>query len=1476
MQTKPIPIEALIEHMRIRNIQLWTEDAVLKFKAPKGVMEPADLQLLKEYKTKIIAYLADIPTRVTVQHDLLNRYKPFPLTDVQSAYLLGRNPAFAYGDVACHLYLELKYPSLDRDRVEQCWNVLIQRHEMLRASISPQGFQTISEHAPAFIVGYQDISLLAASKQATVLEAIRSSMSHRVYDTTQWPLFDIAITATRQKSQPACILHFSMEFLIADWSSMMMLLAEFEMLYFEASKPLKPIDVSFRDYVIAERALRETPAYYRDRNYWMKRVETLPSAPMLPLKRREYTAKNHFTRNSCLIKKKNWDSFKANASSFGITPTAAVAAAFAAVLERWSEHAHFCLNLTVLNRRPLHPDVDRVVGDFTSLSLLEIDFREQKNFFEHAKDLNIQLFNDLDHTVFTAVELLREIAKVKQNGSILYPVVLTSAIGLFDNRKDLNLTGQMGDYSISQTPQVFLDCQVVDSLDGLTVNWDARDGIFPDQLVEDMFVSFELLLNALATAIDNWHIRALISLPPWQQKERERVDNEPAPLPQVLLHTPILKNCKKLAYKIAIVDQFGAITYETLAHKAANIALQLQHLGCSAAARVAITIPKSHHQVTAVMAVLAIGAVYVPIDSHQPAARMDKIIKNAGIRFIITTQEFLDHNCITENKLLAIAVDRLEAKTTVSLENIASTAQQTMQTPAYISYTSGSTGEPKGVVISHLGAKNTIEDMHRRFGIRQEDTLLALSQLGFDLSVFDIFGLLAVGGTLIYPHPARQQDPSHWLELMLTYGVSLWNTAPALLQMLVDYLETEGVQHIEPRLALRLVLLSGDWIPLPLPDRLLSYVPKAQIVSLGGATEASIWSFFYLYTRLNPDWVSIPYGRPLSNQGCCILDKQMRDCPVWKSGDLYITGSGLALAYLNDAELTHDRFLLHPVTGASMYKTGDLARFCPGGDIEFLGRVDKQLKIRGHRIEIGEIEAALAEHPQVAHAAVIAKSLSEISRQKCLFAFIVPTVQGAEASLHSELMEFLRDRIPAYMLPAQVSCLQRMPLTLNGKLDIKQLEDLCVFDVENSTSDSLSFQDDLEQRIYELCCNALSLRDIKRTQNLNELGADSLIFAQLAGKMRDIFSSSGQKDLSFDFILRQLISSPSIAALADFFRCHQQVSEVSKPRAVIEVPPRLGVCTNFSDNGAAVQRIIIQGDGTWDNYKPLIRYLLQKPEQREQPQYAVYGISIGDTAAYCALDEDKVLDYLADDYTSIILENGARQVQLIGYSIGSMVAVEIARRLSEKGIDIVDLSIIDALAAPFKVYDSLFIEFRFLPNLNIDLADAGFGEINGPLFMAWLRDTLAVNNNELPEGAIFTLSGRPELAPMASVFKRLNVVPQKDRFMAYSSAIKRLHNRDIPVELLERSYAIFVQNFKASKYIAPPYFGDIRYFKAKDHRTTAAKDINDNTLSIWADLCLGTLQVTEIDGDHWTCLGPKYAAALAAALNKPFQKELDR
>ncbi|MFI8908611.1 amino acid adenylation domain-containing protein [Streptomyces albidoflavus] len=347
----------------------------------------------------------------------------------------------------------------------------------------------------------------------------------------------------------------------------------------------------------------------------------------------------------------------------------------------------------------------------------------------------------------------------------------------------------------------------------------------------------------------------------------------------------------------------------------------------------------------------------------------------------------------------------------------------------YTLFTSGSTGAPKGVVVSHRSVVNLIDWVNRTYEVGPGDEILFVTSFCFDLSVYDIFGVLAAGAAIRLASAEELADPHALVDLLEQGSVTIWDSAPATLGMVMPF-----VQGREPagRDTLRLVLLSGDWVPVPLPDQIRAAFPGAEVVALGGATECSVWSNHYRVGEVDPTWPSIPYGKPMQNARYYVLDSALRPCGLGEEGDLYIAGACVAEGYAGAAALTAARFVPDPGAlrpGERMYRTGDRARWLPDGEMEFLGRLDDQVKVRGYRIELGEVQSALLQCPGVRAAAVVAPSGRG---GRSLAAFYVPT---GEALPKAEIVRALKAVLPSYMVPARIVALDELPLTRTGKVD---------------------------------------------------------------------------------------------------------------------------------------------------------------------------------------------------------------------------------------------------------------------------------------------------------------------------------------------------------------------------------------------------------------------------------------------------------
>ncbi|OEV05742.1 non-ribosomal peptide synthetase [Streptomyces oceani] len=1029
---QPRAAAELVRELTAAGVRLWREDDQLRFRAPKGAMTERRVDALRSLKADVLDYLRQRDEEGNATHDPAARFEPFPLTDVQAAYLLGRSTAYEYGGVACHGYLEVTFPDLDAQRLNTAWQRLVERHDMLRTVVHPDGYQqTLPEITPRPLT-VRDLRGAAEEVVSAELSAIRAELSHRFYTPEEWPLYEVRVTHTDDQD----ILHLSIDLLIADYRSIQLLLSELNTLYAAPGEELPALEITFRDYVTAERRLTEPDGalasrYDRDRAYWWDRLDDLPAGPELPLRAGAEDAPARFQREHAVLGPEEWASLKRRAGAHNLSASGAVLAAYAEVIGRWSRRPHYTLNLTTLNPLPLHPQVDQLVGDFTSVSLLEVDSTEGETFAQRASTVQDRLWADLDHRLCTGVQVMRELGRRRGRAEALMPVVFTSAIGLGEDEVDtgnLLALGELG-YGISQTPQVWVDCQVMERQGSLLINWDIREGVLPHGVAEDAFATFRQLLLDLSASDGAWQTADPVVLPAAQLQSRQAANGTHAPLPEGLLHEHFLGRAVATPADIAVVSEYGELSYQDLLARALSVADELKRRGTKPGELVAVSMEKGAEQVAAVLGTLLADCAYLPIDTSQPVARRAAILDDAGVCQTLV-QSWTSIPAVAGVDLLA--VDEL---TPAAVPEALPSPAMSPDDLAYVIYTSGSTGVPKGVAISHRAALNTITDVNRRFSVTGEDRVLGLAHLGFDLSVYDIFGPLSAGGALVLPQADRRDEPSHWSELITNHRVTVWNSVPAQMQILHHYLESGPSAGLS---SLRLALLSGDWIPVSLPEQIRNHIPGIELISLGGATEAAIWSIAHPIGKVPADATSIPYGMPLANQSFHILDTRLRPVPEWTPGELYIAGAGLAEGYLGDKAKTEARFINHPGTGERLYRTGDLGRYLPDGVIEFLGREDFQVKVRGHRIELAEVEAAALKHPAVESAAALVDGDGAMDRRLVAFAqpAIVPTRQISprlsQAAAHAGDMlgQVDRESLSAFAQRADETALMAMARAL--------------------------------------------------------------------------------------------------------------------------------------------------------------------------------------------------------------------------------------------------------------------------------------------------------------------------------------------------------------------------------------------------------------------------------------------------------------
>jgi pyochelin synthetase len=1169
---------------------------------------------------------------------------PFPLTDLQQGYCIGQNEALDLGDVSALANEERDLEGVEIDRLEQALRRTIERHGMLRARIYPDFTQQIfpAKDLPPFVIRREDLRGLSETAAEEKLLEIGERMRHRRLALDRWPLIDVAAALLDDRVR----LFSSYPLVLADGGSLVLIERDWSS-FIEGETP-PPLGLSFRDCALALRDYPDEKERAASRDFWLERIDRIPWGPELPLVQSPSQLHGHrFRRRETLVPKDTWQKLSDRALKQGFTKTSLVLSVYAETLSLWSRSPEFSFIVLLGSRVLPHPDIANVVGNFSSPVIVSYS-RSPANFLERARRFHRDWSQVVEHRYFSGVALTRAILqKHRMPTRALFPV--TAVSGTTGPGATTGAAGPVPYLFRSKTvkrhlsvPQVLIDHQFGEVANGFYLNLDFVEEAFPRGFADDFHAAYLENLQALAGSNAPWLRPGSLPLPGAQLAARAAANATDAPVPGGLLHERVEAAVSSRADAPVLFDRDRALSRRELWERGGTIAARLGELGARPNQLVAVCMEKGWEQVAAALGVVRAGAAYIPIDPDLPEERRFLLFKESDAR-IVLTQPSLATSLRWPAPLQVCAVsDGDPPRAPAPLA-----APVAPEDLAYVIFTSGSTGIPKGVMIDHRGAVNTIVDLNERLRVGPDDRVFAISSLSFDLSVYDLFGLLSAGGGLVLPVSGAAKDPAHWAERIEEHRVTIWNSVPTLMQMLVEHYEGT-TRRLPP--SLRLIMMSGDWIPVSLPSRIRRLSPDIEILSLGGATEASIWSVLYPIAEEDPAWRSIPYGRPMKNQQLHVLNEKLEPSPVGMPGDLYIGGVGLAKGYWRSPEKTASSFILHPKTKQRLYRTGDLGRYLPSGDIEFLGRVDFQVKIRGFRIELGDIESSLLQHPSVAEAVVVVRDRGDgaepatgariESSDRILVGYFVPRGPGVAPDA---LRAHLAAKLPDYMVPTVLIPLEAIPLTANGKVDRARLPA-----PRREAQDAEQSDDEMERELIGIWEEVLQMQPIGPNDNFFDLGGHSVLAVRMLARLRE--------RLGLRVPLATLLQGSTVRSL----------------------------CARLRETALESSSLVDFGG---DRSRP--PFFCVHPVSGSVVCYAELARELGAACAFFGLQSSGLLvgespdgsvGAMADRYLKLVRQHQPRgPYRLGGWSMGGAIAVEMARELTRAGETVSRLAVIDAL-----------------------------------------------------------------------------------------------------------------------------------------------------------------------------------------------------
>jgi amino acid adenylation domain-containing protein/non-ribosomal peptide synthase protein (TIGR01720 family) len=943
---------------------------------------------------------------------------------------------------------------LDADALARALAEIVRRHEALRTvflGLEGRPVQRVEPAAPVPLP-VDDLSALPEAAREAEMRRVVDAETGTPFDLARGPMLRARLLRLGAEEHVLVVVTHH----IAFDGSVGIFFRELSELYAAFARgwasPLPEPPIQYADFAVWQRGRLKGELLDAQLAWWRERLAGAPPALQLPVARpvpRLRTDRGEgfrFAWPAALS-----EGVRALARAEGATVFMALLAAWDALLHRYTGEDDLLVGTPIQVRS--RPETEALIGCFTNTVVVRASAEGNPTFREMLRRVRDAALGAFAHGEVPFEKLVDELHPERDPGqNPLFQVMFVVHPGT--SAAEMRL----GDVAVVPVPtdtgrsRLSILLGMTDGDDGLTGVLEYSLDLFDHAAVERMLGHFRSLLEAALADPD----ARLLELPLLSEMETRRVVHEwnatDGDYPRgVCIHQMFEARAAARPDAVAVVCGERALSYGEVEREANRLARRLRGLGVGPGVYVGVHLERSEAMVPTLLGILKAGGVYVPVEIGHPPARMAAVLGSLRAACVVTQTAHAGLVAALSREVPSlrdlVCVDRGGAPALPPGAPVRVwTREETDALPdapvdsgvgaddlAYVIFTSGSTGAPKGVMVRHAPAVNLIDWVNGTFGVGPADRVLFVTSLSFDLSVYDVFGLLAAGGSVRVATADEARDPERLVRVLAEEPVTFWDSAPAALQQLVPFFGAE-----EPA-ALRLVFLSGDWIPVALPDQVRRRFAGAEVVSLGGATEATVWSNFHRVRAVDPDWTSIPYGRPMRNARYYVLDERMAPAPTGVAGDLYIGGEVLAEGYAAAPELTAVKFVPDPfggAPGARIYRTGDRARFWWDGTMEFLGRLDAQVKVRGFRIELGEIETALAGHPALRDVVVAARE--DEPRVKRLVAYVVPAADE-EAPSAADLRAYLRERLPEYMVPSAFVALEGFPVTPNGKLDRRAL-----------------------------------------------------------------------------------------------------------------------------------------------------------------------------------------------------------------------------------------------------------------------------------------------------------------------------------------------------------------------------------------------------------------------------------------------------
>jgi amino acid adenylation domain-containing protein/non-ribosomal peptide synthase protein (TIGR01720 family) len=1016
--------------------------------------------------------------------------------------------------------------------LEQSLEEISDRHEALRTNfVTVDGKPSqIIQTATNWRVQVVDLQHLPWREQEIAAQKLARQQAIQPFDLANEALFRATLIMLSDTEQWLLVC---MHHVVSDGWSMGVFVEEFTALYNAYSQnqpsPLLPLSIQYADFAIWQRQWLQGEVLQNQLSYWKQQLANAPTFLPLPTDRARPAVQSFngayqgFTLTAELTQR-----LVQLSQQQGVTLFMTLLAAYNTLLYRYTGQTDILVGTPIANRD--RTEIEGLIGFFVNTLVMRTNLAENPTFSEllpRLREMALSAYAHQDLPFEMLVEALQPERDLSHTPLFQVMFALQNA-----PMSEIELTGlTVSSLPIeSSTAKFDLTLSMENTSTGLFGWWEYNTDLFSCSTIERMTGHFACLLEAIVTNPQERISQLPILTPSEQQQLLVEWNNTQVDYPSdKCIHQLFSEQVERTPDAVAVVFENQQLTYYELNCRANQLAHYLRSLGVSADVLVGICVERSLEMVVGLLGILKAGGAYVPLDPEYPIERLSFILEDAQVSVLLTQQQLVEKLPECQAQLVSLDTN-WQFISQLPPENPITDVQASNL--AYVIYTSGSTGQPKGVQILHNAVSNFLCAMQQRPGITKQDILLGITTISFDIAALEIFLPITVGARLVIARRDVTLDGRELFNLLIKSKATIMQATPATWRLLLD----SNYQFSDLK-----ILCGGEALPWDLVNKLLAR--SASLWNLYGPTETTIWSSV---CQLESNQSLISIGRPIDNTQIYILDQNLQPLPVGIPGELHIGGASLARGYLNRPELTQEKFIPNPFgrsRGAGeqgskgeerLYKTGDLARYLPDGNIEYLGRIDHQVKIRGFRIELGEIEAALSQHSQVQASCVIARE--DNRGDKRLIAYIVP--QPEITPTVSLLRSFLKEKLPEYMVPSAIVILEYLPLTPNGKVDRRALP------APELSSELLEKyvapRTPIEEILALIWQQVLKVELVGRHDNFFELGGHSLLATQLISRVRS--------SLKVELPLRSLFAAPTIAQLSpNIQRLQQQDIELAAP-----------------------------------------------------------------------------------------------------------------------------------------------------------------------------------------------------------------------------------------------------------------------------------------------------------------------------------------